>query len=85
MLGAIALVDRLWCREKDDVLFGVLREMGLAVGNEVEVRVWDSTAELRYLVVPEQPANTSGWDEDRLAAIVTRDSMIGTRLAMASE
>ena len=64
---------------------GVLAEFGVSLPVETRVRVWDSTAELRYLVVPEQPANTSGWDEDRLAAIVTRDSMIGTRLAMSPE
>jgi nitrile hydratase len=63
---------------------GVLAEFGVSLPPETRVRVWDSTAELRYLVVPEQPANTAGWDEDRLAAIVTRDSMIGTDLARAS-
>ena len=56
---------------------GVLREFGLALDEDVEVRVRDSTAELRYMVLPERPAGTEGWDEDRLAAIVTRDSMIG--------
>ena len=56
----------------------VLAEFGVALGDEVEVRVWDSTAELRYLVVPERPAGTEGWDEARLAALVTRNSMIGT-------
>jgi nitrile hydratase len=56
---------------------GVLREMGLAVGDEVEVRVWDSTAELRYLVLPERPAGTEGFGEEQLAALVTRDAMIG--------
>jgi nitrile hydratase len=64
---------------------GVLAEFGVMLPAETPIRVWDSTAELRYLVVPERPANTSGWDEDRLAAIVTRDSMIGTGLARASE
>ena len=64
---------------------GVLAEFGVSLPAETRVRVWDSTAELRYLVVPEQPANTLAWDEERLAAIVTRDSMIGTRLAMAPE
>ena len=63
---------------------GVLAEFGVSLPPETRVRVWDSTAERRYLVVPEQPANTAGWDEDRLAAIVTRDSMIGTDLARAS-
>jgi nitrile hydratase subunit alpha len=56
---------------------GVLREFGLEIPDEVEVRVWDSTAELRYLVLPERPAGTEGLSEDALAALVTRDSMIG--------
>ncbi len=56
---------------------GVLREFGLELVGDVEVRVWDSTAEVRYLVLPERPQGTEGWSEDRLAAIVTRDSMIG--------
>jgi nitrile hydratase len=56
----------------------VLRELGLELGEEVEVRVWDSSAEVRYLVLPMRPAGTEGWDEERLAAIVTRDCMIGT-------
>jgi nitrile hydratase subunit alpha len=56
---------------------GVLKEMGLEVPEDVEVRVWDSTAELRYLVLPERPAGTEGWSEAELEAIVTRDSMIG--------
>ncbi len=59
---------------------GVLAEFGVSLPPATEIRVWDSTAELRYLVVPERPAGTEGWDEDRLAAIVTRDSMIGTGL-----
>ena len=56
---------------------GILREFGLELGEEAEVRVWDSTAELRYLVLPEQPAGTQDWSEDDLAALVTRDAMIG--------
>jgi len=56
----------------------VLAEFGVDLPEDVAVRVWDSTAELRYLVVPQRPAGTEGWDEDRLAAIVTRNSMIGT-------
>jgi nitrile hydratase subunit alpha len=56
---------------------GVLREFGLELGEEVEVRVWDSTAELRYLVLPERPAGTEGLNEEDLAALVTRDAMIG--------
>jgi nitrile hydratase len=56
---------------------GVLREFGTEVGEDVEVRVWDSTAEQRYLVLPERPAGTEQLNEEELAAIVTRDSMIG--------
>ena len=57
---------------------GLLREFGVEIGEDVEVRVWDSTAEIRYLVLPERPAGTEHLDEDALAALVTRDSMIGT-------
>jgi nitrile hydratase len=60
---------------------GVLREFGTVIGDEVEVRVWDSTAELRYLVLPERPAGTEGFSEERLAELVTRDSMIGVTRA----
>jgi len=56
---------------------GVLREFGLQLPHEVEVRVWDSTAELRYLVLPERPAGTERMTEEELAALVTRDSMVG--------
>lgn len=56
----------------------VLAEFGLELDDKVEVRVWDSTAELRYLVIPERPAGTEGWSEDQLAAIVTRNAMVGT-------
>jgi nitrile hydratase len=56
---------------------GVLREFGLELPEDVEVRVWDSTAELRYLVLPEQPAGSEGLSEEALAALVTRDAMIG--------
>jgi nitrile hydratase len=56
---------------------GVLREFGLEIDENAEVRVWDSTAELRYLVLPERPAGTDGWNEERLATLVTRDAMIG--------
>jgi nitrile hydratase subunit alpha len=56
---------------------GVLREFGLDLPADVEVRVWDSTAELRYLVLPERPAGTGKLTEDELAALVTRDAMIG--------
>lgn len=56
---------------------GVLREFGLQLPDEVSVRVWDSTAELRYLVLPERPAGTEGLTEDQLADLVTRDAMVG--------
>src|SRR5213594_3184484 len=56
---------------------GVLKELGLELSDDVEVRVWDSTAELRYLVLPERPAGTEGWSEEQLAALVTRDAMVG--------
>ncbi len=56
---------------------GVLREFGLELADDVEIRVWDSTAELRYLVLPERPAGTENMTEAELAEIVTRDSMIG--------
>ena len=57
---------------------GVLKEFGVTVPDDVEVRVWDSTAELRYLVLPERPAGTEGLSEEQLAELVTRDAMIGT-------
>jgi nitrile hydratase len=56
----------------------VLREFGVEPPDDVEVRVWDSTAEIRYLVLPERPAGTEGMSEEVLASLVTRDSMIGT-------
>ena len=59
----------------------VLREMGLDLPARMEVRVWDTTADTRYIVLPVQPADTVGWPEDKLVGIVTKDSMIGvTRL-----
>jgi len=64
---------------------GVLAEFGLELPADTTIRVWDSTAELRYLVVPQRPAGTEGWDEERLAELVTRDSMIGTALAKQAE
>lgn len=64
---------------------GVLAEFGLALPAETRIRVWDSTAELRYLVVPERPAGTDDLDEEELADLVTRDSMIGTGLALSPE
>jgi len=56
---------------------GVLSEFGVTLADDVEVRVWDSTADLRYLVLPERPAGTSGLTEAQLAALVTRDAMVG--------
>jgi nitrile hydratase len=56
---------------------GVLRELGVDLPADTEVKVWDSTAELRYLVIPERPAGSEGMSEDALAALVTRDAMIG--------
>jgi nitrile hydratase len=56
---------------------GILREFGVQVPEDVEVRVWDSTAELRYLVLPERPAGTETMTEEQLAALVTRDAMVG--------
>jgi len=57
---------------------GVLEEFGVKLDEHVEVRVWDSTSERRYIVVPQRPAGTEGWSEDQLAGLVTRNSMIGT-------
>ena len=63
----------------------VLEEFGVSVSDDAEVRVWDSTAEIRYLVLPERPPGTDGMSEDELAALVTRDSMIGTGHVPAPE
>ncbi len=60
---------------------GVLKDFGVTLPGDVQIRVWDSTAEIRYLVLPQRPAGTDGWSEERLAELVTRDSMIGTGLA----
>ncbi len=60
---------------------GVLADFGVILPSDTEIRVWDSTAETRFLVLPMRPAGTDGWDEERLAALVTRNSMIGTELA----
>ena len=60
----------------------VLGEFGLQIPDDVDVRVWDSTAEIRYLVLPERPAGTDGMSEEALTALVTRDSMIGTGKAL---
>jgi nitrile hydratase len=64
---------------------GVLAEFGVTLPPGRQVRVWDSTAEVRYLVVPERPAGSEGMSEDELAALVTRDSMIGTGLPRSAE
>lgn len=63
----------------------VLAEFGVRLPDDVAVRVWDSTAELRYIVVPQRPDGTDGWDADRLAGIVTRNSMIGTERDLKAE
>ena len=59
---------------------GVLADFGVTLPPETEIRVWDSTAETRFMVLPPRPAGTEGWDEERLASLVTRDCMIGTGL-----
>jgi nitrile hydratase len=64
---------------------GVLREFGLELGDDVEIRVWDSTAELRYLVLPERPAASEALGESELATLVTRDSMIGVAKVALTE
>jgi len=64
---------------------GVLAEFGLTLDPETEIRVWDSTAEIRYLVVPERPAGTEHLSEEQLAELVTRDSMIGVARAKPAE
>ena len=62
---------------------GVLAEFGLHIPENKEIRVWDSSAELRYLVLPERPAATEGWSEAQLSELITRDSMIGTGVVSA--
>jgi len=64
---------------------GVLADFGVSLPATTRIRVWDSTAELRYLVLPMRPEGTEGWSEVQLAALVTRDSMIGTGLALPAE
>jgi nitrile hydratase len=64
---------------------GVLAEFGVKLPATTAIRVWDSTAEVRYLVIPQRPAGTEGWSEEALADLVTRDSMIGTGLARRPE
>jgi nitrile hydratase subunit alpha len=60
---------------------GVLADFGVTLPADTEIRIWDSTAETRFIVVPMRPAGTEGWSEEKLATLVTRDSMIGTALA----
>src|SRR6266852_3962885 len=64
---------------------GVLSDFGVSLPKDTEVRVWDSTAETRFIVLPMRPAGTEGWSEDKLADLVTRDSMIGTGLPLKPE
>ncbi|AOO79347.1 nitrile hydratase subunit alpha [Bosea vaviloviae] len=61
---------------------GVLADFGVTLPQGQSIRVWDSTAETRFIVIPMRPAGTEGWSEEKLASIVSRDSMIGTRLAV---
>ncbi|MBP2366878.1 nitrile hydratase [Pseudonocardia parietis] len=56
---------------------GVMAEFGLELADDVEIRIWDSSAELRYWILPQRPAGTDGWSEEQLAELVTRDSLIG--------
>ncbi len=63
----------------------VLKEMGLELADDIRVRVWDSSAEARYLVLPERPAGTDALDAERLAPLVTRDSMIGVGKPLAPD
>ena len=62
----------------------VLKDFGVTLPEDRQVQVWDSTAEIRYLVIPERPAGTEGWSDEQLAELVTRDSMIGTGLARSA-
>ena len=64
---------------------GVLRDFGVELASDTEIRVWDSTAEMRYLVLPMRPIGTEGWSEEQLASLVTRDSMIGTGLPSSAK
>lgn len=63
----------------------VLQEFGVTLGEDTEVRVWDSTSEMRYLVVPQRPAGTDGLDENALAELVTRNAMIGTEILTVAD
>jgi len=64
---------------------GVLADFGVSLAPGTDIRIWDSTAETRFLVVPMRPAGTEGWSEEALAALVTRDSMVGTGLPKSPE
>jgi nitrile hydratase len=64
---------------------GVLAEFGVALPPDTEIRIWDSTAETRFLVLPMRPPGTEDWTEERLAELVTRDSMVGTGLPKAPD
>jgi nitrile hydratase subunit alpha len=64
---------------------GVLKEFGTELGDDVEIRVWDSTSEMRYLVLPQRPADSEGWSEEELAALATRNAMIGVERAKSPE
>ena len=64
---------------------GVLKEFGTEIGKDVEIKVWDSTSEMRYLVLPERPADTKDWSEQKLSALVSRNSMIGVEKARLPE
>ena len=63
---------------------GVIAEFGLTLPEETAISVWDSTAEIRYIVLPMRPEGTKGWSEEKLAKLVTRDAMIGTGLPLAA-
>ena len=63
---------------------GVLADFGVSLPAGTEIRVWDSTAETRFMVLPLRPAGTQGWSEEKLASLVTRDCMIGTGLAKSA-
>jgi nitrile hydratase len=64
---------------------GVLKDFGVTLPEATRIRVWDSTAETRFMVLPMRPEGTQGWSEERLAKLVTRDSMVGTGLALSPE
>ena len=64
---------------------GLLKEFGTEIGKDVEIKVWDSTSEMRYLVLPERPADTKDWSEQKLSALVSRNSMIGVEKARLPE